>query len=102
MSTILFAERFDDKIHLLDHLRVAGRRFGVVGGRGQSAGGVEPGSFHFHSFHFTFFRLGKLGGYDYQTQIDHKKRSDLQHKKKKKYIYTHTNENDLRHLQSDS
>lgn len=62
-----FKSRNRNKNYLLNHLGVTRRRFGVVRRWSQRAGRVKTSPFHFHSFHFSFFCLGKLRGYDHQT-----------------------------------
>lgn len=45
----------------------------VVGRRGQSTATLKTSSFQTHSFHFAFFRFGKLGCYHDKAEVDHEK-----------------------------
>lgn len=64
--------------NVLDNLRIAAGRLRVVCAGRQRGRGGEAGPLLAHSLHFALLRLGELGCDDDETQVDHKKRSNLQ------------------------
>lgn len=63
--------------YVLDDFRVARGWLAVVGGRGQRAGALEPGSFQPHPLHLALLRLRELGRDHDQAEVYHKKGTDL-------------------------
>lgn len=63
---------------VLDDLRVAAGGLAVVGGWGQGAAALEAGAFEPHALHLALLRLGELGGYDDEAEVDHEEGADLE------------------------